>query len=173
MKLIDLGFTTRFESLVNDLDQSSLLPARVVAVNRDNYLVRNQLGEVTAELTGKLMYSAESAIDYPVVGDWVMAEYLNENTFSIIHTVLPRKTLLTRKTAGKRIEFQPIAANIDFAFIIQALNANFNPRRLERYLVIVNESHIAPIILFSKSDLGKHLYAEAKKSADPQLRLFD
>ncbi len=67
--------------------------------------------------------------------------------------MVPRKTLLKRKTAGKLVDFQLIAANIDVAFIIQSVDYNLNLRRLERYLVMVNESKITPIILLSKCDL--------------------
>ena len=67
--------------------------------------------------------------------------------------VFPQKTLLKRKAAGKIVDFQLIAANIDIAFIIQSLNDNFNLRRLERYLVMVNKIGIEPIILLSKCDL--------------------
>jgi len=61
--------------------------------------------------------------------------------------------LLKRKTPGKKVDFQLIAANIDVAFIVQSLNENFNISRLERYLVMVNEGKIQPIVLLSKSDL--------------------
>ena len=104
-------------------------------------------------MVGKIIFSASSPIDYPAVGDWVFANYYDENTFAIIHKVLPRKSLLKRKTPGKKVDFQLIAANIDVAFIVQSLNENFNLRRLERYLVMVNESNIQPVVLLSKSDL--------------------
>ena len=75
------------------------------------------------------------------------------NCFSIIHEIIQRKSLLKRKTPGKKIDFQLIAANIDTACIVQSLDDNFNLRRLERYLVMINESNIRPIVLLSKSDL--------------------
>ncbi|MBU0729420.1 MAG: ribosome small subunit-dependent GTPase A [Proteobacteria bacterium] len=127
--------------------------ARVVAVHRDSYSINNGEVDVLAELVGKLIFSAESPVDYPAVGDWVLANYYDENTFAIIHAVLSRKSLLKRKTPGKKVDFQLIAANIDVAFIVQSLNENFNLRRLERYLVMVNEGKIQPIVLLSKSDL--------------------
>ena len=99
------------------------------------------------------MYSAASPVDYPAVGDWVLANFYDDNNFSIINEILPRKSLLKRKTPGKKIDFQLIAANIDVAFIVQSLDGNFNLRRLERYLVMINESKIRPIVLLSKSDL--------------------
>ncbi len=127
--------------------------ARVVAVHKDSYTISNGEVDVLAELVGKLIFSASSPVDYPAVGDWVLANFYDENTFAIIHEVLSRKSLLKRKTPGKKVDFQLIAANIDVAFIVQSLNENFNLRRLERYLVMVNEGKIQPIVLLSKSDL--------------------
>jgi ribosome biogenesis GTPase len=127
--------------------------ARVIAVHKDSYLVSNGEVEVLAELVGKLLFSASSPLDYPTVGDWVLVAFFDEYTFALIHEVIPRKSLLKRKTPGKKIDLQLIAANIDVALIIQSLNENFNLQRLERYLVMVNESNILPIVLLSKSDM--------------------
>jgi ribosome biogenesis GTPase len=127
--------------------------ARVVAVHKDSYTISNGEIDVLAELIGKIIYSASSPVDYPAVGDWVLANFYDENTFAIINEVLFRKSLLKRKTPGKKVDFQLIAANIDVAFIVQSLNENFNLRRLERYLVMVNEGNIQPVVLLSKSDL--------------------
>jgi ribosome biogenesis GTPase len=127
--------------------------ARVVAVHKDSYTITNGDLDVIGELIGKIIYSASSPLDYPAVGDWVLANFYDENSFAIIHEILSRKSLLKRKTPGKKVDFQVIAANVDVAFIVQSLNENFNLRRLERYLVMVNESNIEPIVLLSKSDL--------------------
>ncbi len=127
--------------------------ARVVAVHKDSVILSDGRDEVPAELVGKLLYGADSPDDLPTVGDWVLAKYYDNKTFSMVHAVLPRKTLLNRKTPGKRIDVQLIAANIDVAFIVQSLDANFNLRRLERYLVMIHEAGIEPIVLLSKSDL--------------------
>jgi ribosome biogenesis GTPase len=127
--------------------------ARVVSVHKDSYTVTKGGEEMFAELSGNLLYSTESASDLPTTGDWVYADFFDDDTHAIIYDVFPRKTLLKRKTAGKQVDFQLIAANIDVAFIIQSLNDNFNLRRLERYLVMVNEAGIEPVILLSKCDL--------------------
>jgi ribosome biogenesis GTPase len=95
----------------------------------------------------------ESESDLPTVGDWVLVNYLDANTFAIIEHVLPRKTILKRKVAGKKIGYQMIAANIDSAFIIQSCDFNFNLRRLERYLVAIHDGDVEPAVLLSKSDL--------------------
>jgi ribosome biogenesis GTPase len=142
--------------LQNDLDPADLNRfdiARVVAVHKDSYTINNGEKDVFAELIGKMIFNAPSPLDYPAVGDWVFATFYDENTFSVIHKVLPRKSLLKRKTPGKKVDFQLIAANIDVAFIIQSLDTNYNLRRLERYLVMVKDSNIKPIVLLSKSDL--------------------
>ena len=148
-----LGFDNWFQDNVDPESLEELEIARVIAVHKDSYTVTNGKQDVFAELVGKLIYSAASPVDYPTVGDWVYARFYDENTLSIIHGIMPRKSLLKRKTPGKKIDFQLIAANIDVAFIVQALDDDFNMRRLERYLVMINESNIRPNILLSKSDL--------------------
>ncbi|MBT4484928.1 MAG: ribosome small subunit-dependent GTPase A [Candidatus Latescibacteria bacterium] len=155
MELKDLGFSNWFKEKLSESQYSddTLNLARVVSVNKDNYRIRNEEAEIQAEITGKIMYGAESNLAFPTVGDWVHIQYFNEDTFAIIHEILPRKSLLKRKTAGKKIEYQLIASNIDIAFIVQSLDFNFNLRRLERYLIMVNESNIQPVLLLSKRDL--------------------
>lgn len=127
--------------------------ARITRVDRDRYLVRNESGEVMAEPTGKLIFFAGSPEEVPCVGDWVRVQYYNSGQLAIIHEVLPRKSFIRRKSAGKKIDYQMIAANIDTAFIMQSCDFDFNLRRLERYIIIVNEGGIEPVILLSKSDL--------------------
>ena len=72
---------------------------------------------------------------------------------AVIHGVLPRKTFLRRKSPGKNVDFQMIAANVDVAFIVQSCHYDFNLRRLDRYLVMVNDGHIEPVLVLSKIDL--------------------
>ena len=127
--------------------------ARISSVHRDQYSILGNYGEVFAEITGKLLYEAQNLIDKPLVGDKVEVEYFNNNELAIIHQIKKRTTILKRKTAGKKIDYQGIAANIDYAFIVQALETDFNLNRLERYLVMINEAHIVPIIILSKKDL--------------------
>jgi ribosome biogenesis GTPase len=127
--------------------------ARVTAVDRGRYVVRDEQGEVPAELTGKFLYTAVSSVDMPCVGDWVCVQYRDADTFASIHDVVPRRSFLRRKSPGKNIDFQMIAANIDVAFIVQSCHFDFNVRRLERYLVMVNEGHIEPVLLLTKADL--------------------
>jgi ribosome biogenesis GTPase len=153
MELQEIGFNQWFQEKQQELQIPHCSVARVTAVNRESYLVRNEKIEVQAEVTGNLLFAAESGMDLPVVGDWVFVQYYNEYTLAIIHGLIPRKSILRRKTPGKKIEHQVIASNIDVAFIVQSCERNFNLRRLERYLVMVNEGHIKPMLLLTKSDL--------------------
>ncbi len=150
---MDIGFSDWFQTKREEVGRPGQKLARVTAVNRDNYLLRNETGEVLAELSGRLMFSAELPIDFPAVGDWVFVEYYDAGTFAIIDGILPRKSVLRRKTAGKRVDYQMIAANIDVALIMQSCDANFNLRRLERYLVMASDGGIEPVLLLSKTDL--------------------
>lgn len=127
--------------------------ARVTAVHKDSYVVTDGSIEAFAECSGNLLYTVDSAADMPTTGDWVYADFYDDDSHAIIHGVITRKTILKRKRAGKQVEFQLIAANIDVAFIVQSVDYNLNLRRLERYLVMVNENKITPVILLSKCDL--------------------
>jgi ribosome biogenesis GTPase / thiamine phosphate phosphatase len=153
MKIEQLGFNKWF---FDEIDPTKLIDhqiARVTTVNKDNYTIDNGKGEVSAEVTGKLIFSADSPLDYPATGDWVFAKYFDNDSFAIISEIVPRKSVLKRKTSGKKIEFQLIATNIDTGLIVQSLDNNYNLRRLERYLVMINQSNIQPVVLLSKSDL--------------------
>lgn len=153
MKLSDLGFDQWFEAHSTEFRQEGCSFSRISAVDRGSYLVKNESREVPAELTGKLSYHIENAVDLPCVGDWVTAYYYNDDTAAIIHRVFPRKTFLRRKSAGENVDYQMIAANIDRAFIVQSCHFDFNPRRLERYLVMAADGHVEPIVVLTKIDL--------------------
>lgn len=176
-KLEDIGFNDWFESQLDTDKVAAHEVARVLSVHKDRYIISNGQREVFAELTGNFLYVATYASDFPTVGDWVYADFYDDDTHAIIHNVVPRKTILKRKTAGKLVDFQLIAANLDVAFIMQSADYNFNLRRLERYLVMVNESGIKPIILLSKSDLiSGNEVDEIKKSISniaPQVTVLD
>ena len=153
MKIEQLGFNKWFFDRIDSTKLINHQIARVTTVNKDSYIINNGRGEVSAEVTGKLMFSANSSLDYPATGDWVIAQYHDKDSFAIINEIVPRKSILKRKASGKKIEFQLLATNIDTGLIVQSLDSNYNLRRLERYLVMINESDIQPIVLLSKSDL--------------------
>lgn len=152
MLLQQLGFDEWFRDNNKDFLIDDFKPARVIEVNKNNYKVNNGSDEIVAECSGKLLFSIESNLDYPTVGDWVVVQYFDD-TMAIIHQMMPRKSVLKRKDPGKKVKFQLIAANIDYALIQQSADANFNLNRLERYLVMALESGIQPVIVLSKTDL--------------------
>lgn len=126
--------------------------ARVVAEHRELYSVLLDGKIVDAEVTGRLMFAAQSRQDYPAVGDWVALQPF-EHSHAIIHHILPRRTVMSRKSSGREFSEQLIATNIDIIFIVQSLDHNYNLRRLERFLVVATESGAEPVVLLSKTDL--------------------
>lgn len=148
-----IGFNDWFQARIKTDKLALHEVARVVSVHKDSYMITKGQGDIFAELTGKLAYTADSATDLPTTGDWVYVDFYDDDTHAIIHDILPRKTIIQRKTSGKTFDLQLIATNIDTAFIVQSLDYNFNLRRLERYLVMINEADINPVILLSKCDL--------------------
>ncbi len=141
--------------------------ARVTAVDRDQYLIRNATGELPAKLTGRAAYACESPADRPCVGDWVRVKYHGSGGRASILEVLPRQSFLRRKRPGDTVAFQMIAANIDVAFIVQSCHFDFNVRRLERYLVMASEGQIEPVVLLTKTDL---ITAEVLEELVSQIR---
>ena len=101
-KLSDIGFDQWFQSHVSDLRQEGRDIARISAVDRGSYLIRNQIREVPAELTGKFYFQVESSVDLPCIGDWVTVQYHSNDTAAIIHEVFPRRTFLRRNPPATR-----------------------------------------------------------------------
>jgi ribosome biogenesis GTPase len=169
-ELEQLGFNEWFQehSLLCTKDDHSI--ARVIEVNRRSYKVCGDQDIITAKVSGRFAYKVESNIDYPTVGDWVVVQTFKDGSISVIHNVLPRKSLLKRKDPGRAVEFQLIAANIDYAFVIQSVDSNFDLNRLERYLVMVNDSDIQPIVVLSKTDL---ISAEELSAINDKIKRFN
>jgi ribosome biogenesis GTPase len=153
VNLADLGFDTWFEEQARALREPGQELARVTAVDRGRYLVRAGGGDVPAELTGKFLYESEGSSDLPCVGDWVLVRLHDGGAHATLHHLLPRKTALARKSPGRDVEHQLLAANVDTAFLVQACGFDFNPARLERYLVMAREGRVEPVILLTKTDL--------------------
>jgi ribosome biogenesis GTPase len=153
MNLYDIGLSEQH------VQEASLCPgnfylARVSAQHKGIYKILTENGEIQAEVSGKLTYSASTPAEYPAVGDWVLADRIDDKTGNaIIHRILTRKSFLERKAAGTKHERQIVAANIDIVFICMSLNNDFSLRRIERYLSIAWDSMATPVIVLTKSDL--------------------
>ncbi len=152
MKLEDLGYTKELENYRNDQNLDSFGVGRVISEHKERYIVKTAEHEYDGEITGNLRFSAQNRSDFPAVGDWVaIAEY--DDNKALIYAVFPRKTSIERQAVGKQGEKQIIATNIDFAFIVQAVDRDFNINRIERYLTICNTSNVEPVIILNKIDL--------------------
>ncbi len=152
MRLEDLGYNSKFEKYRSDNNLVSFETGRVIAEHKERYIVRTIKGEFEAEITGNMRFTAKSREDFPAVGDWVALTTYDPD-FAIIHKILPRFSVIKRQAVGQFGEVQVIAANIDYAFIVQAVDRDYNINRLERYLTICNSSKVRPVIVISKTDL--------------------
>ena len=151
IELIDLGYNDFFEGNRKAASDGNFIPARVIAEHKGMYVVRNETSELSAKITGKMMFTATSREDYPAVGDWVLIDALNDEQASV-KEILPRKTVLARKSAGNS-EAQIIASNIDTAFIVQAPDRDYSLNRFERYLALAESGGIKPVLILNKIDL--------------------
>jgi len=152
MNLSDLGYNVKIEKARQETELSQYEIGRITAEHKERYSVRTEKGEFDAEITGNLRFTAQGREDFPAVGDWV-ALTIYEPDFAIIHKILPRYSVIKRQAVGQYGEVQIIAANIDYAFIVQAVDRDFSVNRLERYLTICYSSKVKPVIVLSKIDL--------------------
>lgn len=152
MNLEDLGYNEETQKLKIENNLSDFEIGRVIAEHKERYIVKTENGEYEAVITGNLRFSARSRIDFPAVGDWVALKTY-DTEFSVIYKILPRLSMITRRAVGQFGEVQIIATNVDYAFLIQAVDRDFNINRLERYLTICYTSNVKPIIVLTKIDL--------------------
>lgn len=152
MNIYDLGYSKDLEDyrIKNSLGDFEV--GRVITEHKERYVVRTGSGEFEAEIIGNMRFSAKSREDFPAVGDWVAMTTYDSN-FAVIHKILPRFSIIKRQAVGQFGEVQIIATNINFAFLIQAADRDFNINRLERYMTICYSSNVSPIILLTKMDL--------------------
>jgi ribosome biogenesis GTPase len=146
------GWNSYFEAFWSGGEWKNAVPARVIAQQRKFWRIAGDFGECWAEASGKLRLAAEEGADWPAVGDWVAVEVYGVDTTAVIQEVLPRRSKFVRKMAGKKMEEQVIAANVDTALLVSALDGDFNPRRVERYLAQCWESGARPVVVLNKAD---------------------
>jgi ribosome biogenesis GTPase len=152
MSIGELGYPAAYNQYIESNNLGGFEIGRIISEHKERYVVVGEKGEFDAEITGNMRFTTHSRTDFPAVGDWV-AFMLYNNELAIIHRILPRKSAIERQAVGKFGEKQIIAANIDYAFIVQAIDRDFNVNRLERYLTIANTAGVKPLILLSKVDL--------------------
>ncbi len=170
-ELAALGWNEQLDAILAS-EAPGLVPARVLTEERGVYLVASETGERPASPSGRLRHDAEldPTAPWPAVGDWVALEPATAE-HGLIQRVLARRTAVIRRSPGdRRLPAQVLAANVDVAFVVTSMNADFNPRRLERYLAVAWESGATPVVLLSKADLvedpaGFRIAAEAAAPA--------
>jgi ribosome biogenesis GTPase len=133
-----LGWTAE---LADNLE-AGLEPGRVAAAHRGAFDVATAHGSVRARLPGRLLHDGVDV----AVGDWVGI------AGAVIRAVVPRRSAIVRKSAGRTSEAQTLAANVDVAFVVSSLGPDLAPRRIERYLVTIWESGASPEIVLTKAD---------------------
>jgi ribosome biogenesis GTPase / thiamine phosphate phosphatase len=161
LDLESLGWDAAFAESFQPHEQNGLAPARVAVEHRSEYVVYSQHGELRAELSGRM----RSTDEHPAVGDWLAIAAIGEGR-AVVHALLSRRTAFIRKTSsaeGRQTKPQVLAANVDVVFVVCGLDANFNLRRIERYLTLGWESGAQPVVLLTKADL----------CADVESRLYE
>lgn len=158
--LQDLGWSDHFAAAFAEHAGPGVVPGRVALEHNHVYRVITETGERLAEATGRMKHLAQGRSELPAVGDWVALRIDDAGGRSVIKAVLPRLGKFSRKSAGDWTEEQVIAANIDTVFLVSGLDGDFNPRRIERYLLLVRQSQARPVIILNKADLADDL-AEA------------
>ena len=154
------GFSDELLVEAEAVGNGALYPARVVAQFKELYRLAGMQGEFLAEVSGKWRHEAVGDSEFPVVGDFVLVDRVDDSAgYGVIHRLLKRKSLVVRKAAGKGRKEQLVAANVDLVFIAMACNGDFNLRRLERYLAVVYDSGALPVVLLMKADLADDLDA--------------
>jgi ribosome biogenesis GTPase len=151
------GWSDALQQTFMPFEAEGLSPARITVQQRGLFRAVTQTGEISATMSGRFVHTAEDG-GHPVAGDYVALRVSPDGGMAVIHAVLPRQSVFRRRAAGAGHQ-QVVAANADVALLVQALNADFNPRRLERYLAAAWESGAQTIIVLTKSDLADDLPA--------------
>ncbi|MDP4086545.1 MAG: ribosome small subunit-dependent GTPase A [Bacillota bacterium] len=157
MNLKTLGWNQFFEEEFLKYKEQGLEVGRIALEHKQMYRVFSEQGELLAEVSGKMRFQALEREDFPAVGDWVVIQSRAEEQKATIHAILPRKSKFSRKAAGLTTEEQIVATNIDTIFLVNALNSDFNLRRIERYILSAWESGANPVIILSKADLCENI----------------
>ncbi|HSZ52575.1 MAG TPA: ribosome small subunit-dependent GTPase A, partial [Caulobacteraceae bacterium] len=148
----EFGWSEQLRRQFAPFAAQGLQPARVTVQQRGLFTLVADDGELLGRVAGRLAHDAAPGA-LPVAGDWVAIAARPAEGAATIHAVLPRRTAFVRRAADTTQGAQVVAANVDIAFLVAALNGDFNLRRLERYLAAARESGAQPVVLLTKADL--------------------
>lgn len=156
MTLAELGWNDSFARAFAPHAAAGLEPARVVCeLRRKFYAVQTATGETLGECGNGFFHHARTPDQFPVVGDWVAVKALPGQPRADLQAVLPRRNKFSRRASGSEEIEQIVAANIDTVFLVSGLDQNFNPKRIQRFLVAARESGADPVIILNKSDVAE------------------
>ncbi len=152
MKLKDLGWNKRFSKEFEPYKKLGWVPARIIRDNKISYgALTEGGGEHEVIMSGKVYHDASCDAELPSVGDWVALDFVADEV--VIRARLKRQTCFSRKVPGKSSEEQVMAANVSIVVVVTDAGADFNPRRLERYFMLIDKSRAKGVVLVNKSDL--------------------
>jgi ribosome biogenesis GTPase len=152
-----LGWDESWDAAFVGFRAMKLEPARIAVEDKHHFLVLTRAGPLTGQVTGKFLHEAASRALLPKVGDWVAVKILENGVKAAIHGVLPRRTKLSRKVPGRETTEQVLVANVDIAFVVQALDGTFNPALLQRHLLMVTEGGVKAVVVLNKADLCRDI----------------
>ncbi|MBL0216117.1 MAG: ribosome small subunit-dependent GTPase A [Myxococcales bacterium] len=153
-----LGWDPAWEEARRALDpEGAWQPVRIAAEHRGAYHAVGPGGTAWVELTGKTFHQAGDKRALPTVGDWVLVERwdaaLAANGAGVVRVVLPRRSFLVRRAAGEATLPQPLASNVDVGLVMTSANSDLSPARLDRYVGLLRDGGIEPVLVLSKIDL--------------------
>jgi ribosome biogenesis GTPase / thiamine phosphate phosphatase len=177
-----LGWDERWARELSALGDTALLPARVIFAAHGLHRISDGVeapavlagsyGRAREEEEGKTKGKGSEEQESPVTGDWVAFTPPSGDGPRVIRALLPRRGALARRSPGGRKSpgspsgAQTLAANVDTVFIVNALDADFSPRRIERYLALAWEGGALPVVVLNKTDLCPDLPAALARAAE-------
>lgn len=174
MDLETLGWDEAWERAFAAAAEEGAYPARVMLDYQHIYRLAAAGGEKLGRIEGRMRHLAATREGFPAVGDWVVARDAPVGEEAVIEGILPRRSRFLRKAAGKAHQPQVVAANVDTIFLVIGLDHDFNPRRIERYLVTALDSGARPVLVLNKADLweeGVEDWEELAREAAPGVPL--
>jgi len=162
VKLEDLGWNDRFDSLFNAFQNDNFLPARVIRVDRGAVTARTADDTVTAVIAGTLDSASEEGP--PAVGDWVALDPTADTL--VVRAIMPRAGALSRRRPGEADTEQAVAANVDIVFIVESVERGPNPRRIERAVALAWDGGATPVVVVTKTDLCENLPAAMERARE-------
>lgn len=157
----NFGYTSFFKEQETNNNFPLAIPARVLSVHKERYILLCEHGEISARLKGSIFYQEGMINVYPTTGDFVFIDYNSSGDSQILKT-LNRISYFSRRDSTPGRGEQSVSANFDYVFILVSLNMDFNLNRVQRYLTASWQSGGVPVIVLTKSDLVDNYNSQIK-----------